>query len=431
MYFLLRFSSCMVDTALLVLLVKYVIDAGMSASKKEFGMAAFCAIVGAGVDTWLSGNPGTMTVIFLFPLVLYLRCGTGTVWKKLGRYALVFLLYLSLSLLSVFTEMLLFEAAFGASQTNTRYTLISIVLNLLAIAGLHLYCQKRKRQIRFSGKEWVLLFTVNTVTFLLLTALNRFGGLWQANTLSETVLLLVLNYSVLFFYVFFVLFLASGKATSYYREISRLSQRQMEDQLEHFRAYKQMQSEMQKFRHDMKHHLGYLQTLCGGGDTQAAQQYLSEINVQWEEIPRFYSTGDEVVDTVLNAKQHLLEEHTISLTLDGRFAVALWLRPIDSCTIFANALDNAIEANLQIPKAEARCIHVSIKSSENHHLVQMTNPLNVPLKMQGGEIMSSKSDPVHHGYGLANMARALEQNDGYRKITADDVNFTLEIVLPH
>lgn len=430
MYFLLRFTSCMVDTILCLLLLKYIIDLTIPLSKRLLFATAFCSLLGAGLDVLLGGNSGTMPVIAIFPLIIHLIYGAGNAFRKIGQYALVFLLYVSLSLFSVFVEMLVFEVAFNTVETNTRYTIISIVLNLLVIAGIWNYCEKRKLRIKFTAREWILLFAVNAVTFLLLTALRKFSGLLYAQNVWEQLLILILNYSVLFFYIFFVLFLVSGKVASHFKEISILSQRHMAEQLQYFKSYKQMQEEMRHYRHDMKNHFLYLQALCNGNKFEEVKQYIQSLNEKWNELPQLYTTGNEPLDIIINVKQFLLEENDIKFILDGAFIFPLNLKPIDISTIFSNGLDNAIEANMKVSNHENRYIKFTIKSSEHHYLVQIENPVAFPIEINDNQIFTDKENTEHHGYGLLNIERALKQNNGYMKLSSIENKFLMEVVLP-
>ena len=430
MYFLLRFISCIVDTILCLFLLKYVIDFTIPLFKKVMLLTVFCSSIGAFIDVLIGGNSGTMPVIVLFPFIIYFIYGTGSALRKIGQYVLVFLLYTSLSLFSVFVEMLVFEFAFTTAETNTRYTIIAIILNLLVITGIWNYCEKRKLHIKFTVREWILLFAVNVVTFLLLTALRRFGGLLLAQNVWEQLLILILNYSVLFFYIFFILFLASGKIASHFKEINILNERHMAEQILYFKSYKQMQEETRIYRHDMKNHFLYLQALCNNDKFEEVKQYIQNLNEKWNELSQLYVTGNESLDIIINVKQFLLEENDIQFILDGTFTFPLNLKPIDISTIFSNALDNAIEANMKVPNHKNRYIKFTIKSSEHHYLVQIENPVVSTVAISNNQISTDKGNTEHHGYGLLNIERTLKHNHGYMKLSSVGNEFLMEVVLP-
>lgn len=430
MYFLLRFISCIIDTTLCLFLLKYVIDNTVSLNQKIIIGVIISSFFGAVIDSIVGGNPGTMLVITTYPILVHLIQGTERIYKKIGRYLLVFLLYMSFSLFSVFIETIVFEIAFGAADTNTRFTIISIIVNTLVAAGLWNYCEKRKLHIELAVKEWILLLVVNVFTFLLLSALKNFGELIYAENWQDQLLIIFLNYSVLFFYIFFVLFLTSGKVASYFKEINRLSKHHMSEQLQYFKSYKQTQEEIRRYRHDMKNHFLYLQALCNENNVDEIKQYLQSLNDRWNDLPQLYATGDESLDTIINAKQFLFEENAIQFNLEGTFTSSLDIEPIDISIIFSNALDNAIESNIEIKDKKNRYINFNIKSSEYHYLVQIENPVNTAIKINDNQILTKKDNNEHHGYGLQNITQALKQNDGYMKLASNENIFQIEIVLP-
>lgn len=432
MFFFLQFISCMVDTTLILFLLKFIIDAPVSLTPKTgFYIAAFSA-AGAAVDFFTGGTPGTAAVIFLFPLVLYLRLPVRRALLHAGRYLLAFLLYVSFSIISIFIEMLIFEAAFGITDTNTRYTLITICLNALIIWGMWKHFGKPGFRIQFTIIEWLMLLAVNIITFIILTAVLFLNDQILIRNTGEQILILVLNYSVLFFYAFFVLFLAGGKAAAHYRNLNQLNQKHMAEQLKYFTAYKAMQAETRSFQHDIKNHLLYLETLSSENKLPEIQAYLQSLTCKWKELPRLFITGNDVLDSILNAKQFLLDEHKIILTLSGDFTGALNILPIDLCTIFSNAVDNAVEAVSQLPPLIERQIKLEIKNNHNFNLITLQNPVAAPVLIKNNHVVSDKKSNVNeHGYGLKNISRALQPYDGYMRLTSTDTNFCVDIVIPN
>ncbi|MGL6201182.1 MAG: sensor histidine kinase [Lachnospiraceae bacterium] len=430
MYFLIRFISCIIDTTLCLFLLKYVIDNMVSLNRKIIIGVIISSLFGAVIDSIVGGNPGTMLVITTYPILIHLIQGTERIYKKIGRYLLVFLLYMSFSLFSVFIETIVFEIAFGAADTNTRFTIISMIVNTLVTAGLWNYCEKRKLHIELAVKEWILLFVVNVFTFLLLSALKKFGELIYTENWQDQLLIIFLNYSVLLFYIFFVMFLTSGKVASHFKEINRLSKHHMSEQLQYFKSYKQTQEEIRRYRHDMKNHFLYLQALCNENNVDEIKQYLQSLNDRWNDLPQLCTTGDESLDTIINAKQFLFEENAIQFYLEGTFTSSLDIEPIDISIIFSNAIDNAIESNKEIKDKKNRYINFNIKSSEYHYLIQIENPAKTAVKIIDSQILTKKENTEHHGYGLQNITQALKQNDGYMKLVSTENIFQIEIVLP-
>ena len=98
--------------------------------------------------------------------------------------------------------------------------------------------------------------------------------------------------------------------------------------------------------------------------------------------------------------------------------------------IFGILLDNAIEA---ASKCEDPSISFSIKRTDKFFIIKVEN--SAKTKIDVGKLLSSngytsKDDKDHHGFGLMNVRRAVEDCNGMLKAESEDKSFTLSIMLP-
>ena len=68
-------------------------------------------------------------------------------------------------------------------------------------------------------------------------------------------------------------------------------------------------------------------------------------------------TGNEVLDTILTSKSLYCQQHGITLTCVADGAALDFMDTMDLCSLFGNALDNAIESVEKLPDSEQRLIH--------------------------------------------------------------------------
>jgi|GEM_PF-2764887 len=425
-----HFVSCITDTILFLFMLKYIADTMIFFSKRTYLSIIALALIGAILDTLTNSNMGMMSVIILFPLCLQFIHSEGSIIRKISQYGFILLLYISLSILSVFIELILISSLFGESDTNLRFLLITIAINTLIILGIWKLCSKQNLRIWFSFRDKLLLLFVNIVTFLILAAVIQFNQQILAKDMKEQILIIVLNYSVILFYIFFVLFLVTGKVASHFKEIGRISQNHMAEQLKYFSSYKAAQEETRQFRHDMKNHLLYLQALSNENKTVEMQSYIQDLTAKWEESSTLYTTGNDVVDTIINAKQFLFKDKQIAFYLSGNFIDKLPMTPIDLCTIFANAIDNAIEANDYVAKNTTHYLNFDIKTSHNYYLVTLENSIATSVTIKNNRVISSKKNIRNHGFGLSNIEQTLQKYGGYMKLTSTPKKFILEMVFP-
>lgn len=108
------------------------------------------------------------------------------------------------------------------------------------------------------------------------------------------------------------------------------------------------------------------------------------------------------------------------------FEAGHFLDPLDISTLFGNALDNAIEACMQLPDAQ-RLVTVKTSRVRDMLLVLVENTMSSSLVWNG---RTTKEDPFLHGFGLANIQRTVEKYGGHCLTHGKDGIFTLKILLP-
>jgi len=423
--------SCIVDIILIMTILQFIVDDSFRVAK----CWAILAVLTCGFGVFfLVGNryaqfDTTMMVIRLaLPLIIYTIFGSGSTLKRCGKYLLALLFFSSAEILSVFVAMLAILDNSNNSLNRLFLSIISIIINLMAIIFIYYICGRKNTKISFSGNEWGLLLLANSITLMLLLAV---GYGWQfpfVSVIPQEFLQIVLKYSVIFLYLFFVISLINSKMASHFKEVGQITQENMDQQLEYFKAYQNSQEEIRHYKHDMKNHFLYLGALSKDNKTEEMKEYINSLSGQWESIPSLPSTGNTVVDALIYGKSFLLEQNHISLTIEGQFTSKLMVEPIDLCTIFTNAIDNAIEANVKCLDNKPRYLNIVIKRSPNNYLIIFENPIHSSINITDNHIPTDKQD-AGHGFGLKNIERALAKYDGSFKVSSMDNMFKLEVII--
>ena len=105
---------------------------------------------------------------------------------------------------------------------------------------------------------------------------------------------------------------------------------------------------------------------------------------------------------------------------------------MDICNVFANALDNAIEACQKV-EPERRQISMSIKSTSQFWFITIENPVaeavdTSKLFLKNGGY-TSKANADKHGIGTYNMKYTVESYGAMLKAECNDETFKLEILI--
>ena len=424
--------SCIIDIVLIIAVIRFIVDDSFCMEK--LGLMIAVLVCSFGIFTFLGshylGISTTMIGIRLgLPLIAYAAFGQGSLVKRCGKYLLALLFFSSAEILSIFIEMMIVTEVFGMTATKNRFSVISIIVNLTAIIFIYYICEHKRTKINFSGTEWALLLLANSVTFMLLVAVGYSRQIPFMDKITQEFLQVIIKYSVIFLYLFFVISLVNGKVAEHFKVVGQITQENMEQQLEYFKAYKNSQEEIRRYKHDMKNHFLYLSALSNDNKIEEMKEYINSLSGQWESIPQLRSTGSTVVDAIIYGKSFLFEQNHIILNIEGQFISELKVEPIDLCTIFTNAIDNAIEANAKCPDDGKRHLQITIKSTQNHYLIVFENPINVAVNIDNNHIETDKQGD-NHGFGLENIERAILKYGGTLKIEASTEVFTLEAVIP-
>lgn len=179
--------------------------------------------------------------------------------------------------------------------------------------------------------------------------------------------------------------------------------------------------------HDLKHQIEMLRK---EQDPEKRNAFLNQMEDEIKQYELQNKTGNNVLDTVLTGKSMYCDKHGITLTsvVDG--SLLDFMETMDICSIFGNALDNAIESVLAIPEKEKRLIHVTVAKQKSFILIRVENYFEGNLEYSKGELESTKKEKAFHGYGIKSIRYTVNKYDGAVDIDTENQWFNLKILIP-
>lgn len=179
--------------------------------------------------------------------------------------------------------------------------------------------------------------------------------------------------------------------------------------------------------HDFKHQI---EAIRAETDSEKRNAYLDEIENDIKNYESQNKTGNQVLDTLLTSKSLYCARKHITLTsvVDGKLLNFMYT--MDLCSIFGNALDNAIECEERIKEESKRLIHLSVAAQKGFVLIRVENYCEGKLSFKDGLPLTGKMDKSMHGFGMKSMRLAAQKYNG--TLTADVSNnwFELKILIP-
>lgn len=197
-----------------------------------------------------------------------------------------------------------------------------------------------------------------------------------------------------------------------------------------YEQYKQAQRtvDLINYRyHDLKNHIIALRA---DANASQRQEYLDKLEHEIHDYEAMNKTGNQVLDTVLTSKNLRCMQHKIGMTcvIDGKIFDTMDV--MDICSIFGNALDNAIECELKIKDYAKRMIHVDAFSEKSFLIIRFENYYEGEIRFEKGIPVTSKKEQSLHGYGLKSLRYTVHKYKGEVQIEARDNWFSLRILIP-
>lgn len=190
------------------------------------------------------------------------------------------------------------------------------------------------------------------------------------------------------------------------------------------------QDERQKIMiHDIKNHLQSLAQLNQNGNQQEVEQYLNEL-LQSDSLSASVQVCDhELLNAILCRYRMQCQELGINFHTDIRSGCADFLSDEEMTALFCNLLDNAIEAIGDTPDS---FIEVSMAKRQNPPvttLVVKNSCPNAPKQGSAGQLLTNKSDPKYHGYGLRSVNRIATKHHGHMQAYYDKADATFHVIV--
>ena len=179
--------------------------------------------------------------------------------------------------------------------------------------------------------------------------------------------------------------------------------------------------------HDLKHKIAVLKS---EEDPEKRMEYLNHMEEEIKQYELQNKTGNKVLDTILTGKSMYCNKHGITLTCVADGNLLSFVDVMDICSIFGNALDNAVESVLKITDKDKRLIHVTVSRQKEFLLIRFENYFEQDLQIDRGNLVSTKSDKDFHGYGIKSIRYTVEKYHGAVNIKADNNWFDMKILIP-
>lgn len=180
---------------------------------------------------------------------------------------------------------------------------------------------------------------------------------------------------------------------------------------EHIEALKESYAEQRTQTHDFQNQLTVLHELAKRNASQEEfAQYLEQILSVAFPAPLYANTGRLVVDIILSQKHAAAKGKGIILRTSLSDLTDFPLPDDALVIVLTNLIDNAMEACEKLPEGR-RHILLKMQTTPDSAILYIENPTLHPVKIKNNHVLTTKNNPIAHGYGLKNVYATLERHN--------------------
>ncbi len=179
--------------------------------------------------------------------------------------------------------------------------------------------------------------------------------------------------------------------------------------------------------HDMKHQLQLIQSETS---EERKNAYIKKLEEYVDVYLPSFDTGNYVLDSVLLSKGLTCHDQNIQIScvIDGKLLD--FMDEIDICSVFGNAIDNAIESVKLISNLDKRLIRVKVFQQKEFLIIRFENYYENKLKYNKGELITTKKNKEFHGYGIKSLRYTTEKYNGSFSFHTENNWFTILMLFP-
>lgn len=313
---------------------------------------------------------------------------------------------------------------------DLTHSTISFIVQMIMLIFLS-FCERKDYHRRFRKN---LSLLSNSILTLILIMLIFLSGLAASLSVSTEHLNIKMLYIQVFTVVLVVLslitiivLLINSISKKHFEQNAELFEEKMRSQLKYYIMLDEKDTEMRKFRHDFRKHMMCVISMLEEGSFSDAENYIRKLTNKFNETVPSYKTGNYIADSILSDKAQECKDKGIIFKFTGVIPEKN-LNPLELCTILSNSLDNAIEACTKISGMPTK-IRMASDFKNNYWYVKIANTSSSDIKIRNNNVLTTKSDPLNHGFGLQNIKDVVNKHKGEFKIAQIDGDFILEITM--
>lgn len=350
----------------------------------------------------LVGN-GLLNAVFLLGMALMCKYLYGTTRIYFLYYLVMCVeVYIADSIISILYSILFYRIFAFFNRQELSYILVVVTTRLVEfiVIRINVFVVRRRTDTPISIKQLFVslilplfsIFNFYTLLFFLQVYFNE-EILWLF--LINLILLVGLN-------LFFVVLADTMSEKQRLENERNLYQQQAKIQFQYYEREEERYEASRKIIHDIRNHVQAMEELYLRNAAGEAAAYAGNIHQMLNRFGQIYYTSNRLLNIILNDKQRIM--HTQGIRADFRIGeVNLeFMQDVDITTIFANLLDNAIEA-----AAKSSNSYVRLRVNPVHDFISICMENSCDKEPVKGRTGYRSQKAGHKGIGMKNIQQVV------------------------
>lgn len=401
------------------------LDCEIKHKKNRYLLCVYATVV-LICDGFVLLNFGYIQFMKLYPLLVHLPVFLAFVFVSKFKAIKVFFVHWTLDAISTSFSVVGLIVAYFFGSTREMVNIVCYILYLPT--GFIIYKYIRPTflyMLRNTDKGW-LGFSIIPLSYSVLIYTS-----WMYN-LDNGISIVIVRNAVLYFTMTFSAYFMIFRFFQQTREQLILQNEQTLLQMQvaaaqvHFEELKESQEKTILYRHDMRHHLNLINYYLVDNNKAGAQKYITEVEETIEGATVESYCTNYAVNLILSS--YIAKAKNEQITVDTQIDLSEknTISDMDLCVIFANAIENAINACKLIPNVNDRTLQILCRTKGDKLFIQITNSYE-------GKVIFDIDMPVsleeNHGLGTKSIAAVVQAYNGIYSFTAEDLVFKVSIIL--
>ena len=188
---------------------------------------------------------------------------------------------------------------------------------------------------------------------------------------------------------------------------------------EWYESIEESQIKIYRLSHDMKNQLYSIVCLLENNEIDRAKKYMYNLLNETKIAKNKMWTNNIIIDSIINKNIYLYPQIQFSVKANTKFSL---LSEVDTCVLFANLIDNAVEASL---KANIKNVELVIVENELNYFISLKNTISTKSV---NIFKTTKKDSKQHGFGIKNIISIVKKYKGEYFVNAKDGEFTFNLI---